>query len=92
MVVFNVFSEGDKARQRGDERSHAADVYPEQQRFVIAGKLRQQNRRRHVADTLARKCGYEQSIFLHEPVQQFFYRRNTSHISCEDKEGDEGQK
>ena len=51
--MFYVFAEGDQARQRRDQRAYPADIYPPQQRLIIVGELRQQNRRRNVADHLA---------------------------------------
>ena len=52
MVVFNVFSEGDKARQRRNQRAATADIHAEQQGYVIVRELRKQNCRRYIAYNL----------------------------------------
>ena len=92
MVVFNVFSEGDKARQRGNERSHAADVYTEQKLPPIVGKLRQQNGGRYVANALAGKGGEHQGTLVHKITEQLLNGRNSRHIPCEDEECHKGEK
>ena len=51
--MARVFLEGDKACERGDQRSHTADVHAHKKLPVIFCKLGQQNGGRHVADALA---------------------------------------
>ena len=58
------FAEGDKACKRGNQRTHAADIYPQQQLGIIPRELWKQNRRGNVADDLAGANRNEQSIFL----------------------------
>ena len=53
---------------------------------VILGELREQDRRRYVADKLAGKCAYEERILVKKPRKEVTNDLDSRHISREDKE------
>ena len=61
-IVLNVFPEGDKAGQRGDQRAGAADVDTQQQLPVVVREMGQQDGRGNIADELAGQGAEEQRV------------------------------
>ena len=59
-LLLGVFPEGDQAGKRGDQRAYTANVHAQQKLLVVGGKLRKQDRRRHIADDLAGGHGKQQ--------------------------------
>ena len=91
-VVGDVLTESDETGKRRNERTHPADIHPDQQRAVIARKLCQQNSAGDVADDLTGQHGHQQGVLLHQPTEKVFHPVYPCHIARKDEKGDEGQK
>ena len=91
-VLPCVFLKCYKACKRGNESTRAADVYTEQELFIIIRKLREQYCRGDVADKLAGEGGEYERILLKKVGKEASNRLNSRHISRENKEENEGQK
>ena len=90
-IVFQIFAEGNQARERRNQRTCPTDVYPQEQFTVIARKLREQNCRRNVADTLTREHADQQGILIQEPRKEGAHPFDSTHIPCENEEKHKGQ-
>ena len=90
-IVLNVFPEGDKAGQRGDQRAGAADVDTQQQLPVVVREMGQQDGRGNIADELAGQGAEEQRVTAHERTQQITHGIDASHVAGEDEEEHKGQ-
>ena len=90
--MFSVFPERNQACKGSYQRTCPTDIDPQQQRFIIARELREEYRRRNVADTLTGKHAKKQRVLLQEPRKQRTNSLYPAHIPCEHKEEYEGQK
>ena len=86
VVMLQIFAERNQTCQRRNQRSHPADVYPEQKLGIIPRELRKEYRRRYVADKLAGKHGHKQGVFFQKGREQRSYSIHTRHIPRKDKE------
>ena len=91
-VVLDVLAEGNKACERGDERTCAADIDADEQLGVVAGELREQDRRGHVTDALAGKHADEQGVLLKQGREDHSNALDARHIARKDKEENKSQK
>ena len=87
-----VFSEGDKACKRSNQRTCSTDVDAHQKMMIVVGELRQENRRGYVTDALAGKNADKKRAPLKELREKGMNRFKSRHISREDKETNKGEK
>ena len=66
-VVLGKFAISDERCQRRDQRADTADIDSHQQFAIVVRELRQQDRRRHIADHLTRSNAKLQRALLHQP-------------------------
>ena len=81
-----VFAEGDQAGKWRYQCAYAADIYAEQQAFIISRKFGKQDSRRHVADKLAGEHGKQKCIFREDFRDRFPYDGNAGCVSRKNKE------
>ena len=89
--ILGVFTEGDEAGKRRDDRARAADIHPDEQCPVILGKFREQDRARDVTYELAGDYRGDESIPIEHRAEKDVNRRDPRHITREDEEGAEGE-
>ena len=91
-VVLCIFSEGYKTCERGYKRADAADIYTDQERTVIFGKLREKDCRGHIAYDLTGEGAEYQRALFHKHGHKILNYIYPSHIARKYKEENEGQK
>ena len=90
--MTKIFLESDKACKRSNKRSRTADIDTDKKICIISGKLRKENCGRNVTDKLAGKNTHKKRIFRKKEREKCVDLGDTSHISCENKEENKGQK
>lgn len=91
-IVLHVLAEGNKARQRGDEGSHTADVDANQKIGIVLRELGKQNGRGNVTDALTGKNAEKERTFIKKHREQISDCIDPCHIPRKDKKEYEGEK
>ena len=76
--MFCVFSVCNQACKRGNKCTCSAYINSHKQGGVIVGKLGEKHSRGHVADKLAGKNTYKESILAHKRRENVFYNFNAT--------------
>ena len=79
---------GDQTRQRCDRRSKAAQIHAQQQCICIFCKAGQHHRRRHIADTLRKRCRDPQFPALHHAGKEIPNHIDPCNIAHEHEKAD----
>ena len=90
--MLDVFTEGDKTRQRRNQRPHSPDIHPKQKGRVVLCKLREQDGRGDIADQLAGEDREEKGALVKKLREELPHRIDARHIAGKDKEEYEGEK
>ena len=88
--MTGIFTEGNKARKRGDKGTRTADIYAPEQFGIVGSELRQKNGARNVAYYLTGQGAEEQSVDFEKGGKRIFDNADSGHISCKYEHTDKG--
>ena len=88
-VGVQIGTQSDEARHGRNERPHPADIHPEQERAPVRREPREENRRRHIGDHLARQRRDEKRVPGEERREELPDGGDSHHVPGEDEEAHE---